>query len=333
MDKNLFFGSLCFLNKYITDDWPAQINGYSAKIILEEVSLSVEVDEGPIFVTNGTNDPSMFVSDILMLESSLGSPSSSTTSLSQGTPKISQRQNSSSHDDDVAPTMTKLLLRLDKSQKFAIDLYRVVKIYTQQGTDILPISFIIEFHECKFRFFSMKLSEDRIQNAFNVLAKIPRHASYTVGISSSPSSTVADASLQQSIREKIQMLQSARQGIGTIVYRNHSRSSSPEQTCQFLNTTATLLSSSYATPSEIEEAARAHNETLDTIHQELDDLLVSFFPRAKQLRRIPNEANGTEMDSKAKVETSVLRAQELLQRKHSTQEYRHKLVYLNVKGE
>jgi hypothetical protein len=333
MDKNIFFDSLIFLNKHVTDHWPTQINGYSSKHIFEGFSLSVEIDQGPIFLTNGTNDPAMFVSDLLVLESSLGSPSSSSTSLSQGTPKTSQRQLSNSQDDDAATTMTgKLLLRLDQTHVFTIDLYRIMKIYLQQQNGSLPTCFVIEFKECKFRFFSMTISDDRIYHAFTTLEKIPRHAvNHNLGIRSP---TIVGTTLQ-STQGKIHSLEQARQNMETIAFWKHSLPSSPEQTCQFLNTTATLLSASYVTPSEVDESSRAYSESLDSIHQELDDLLLSFFPRVKQLRRTtPQDTPGTEeTDSKAKLETAVLKAQEILQRKHLTQEYRHKLVYLNIKGE
>ena len=323
MDKVVFFDSLSFLTKLLTEVWPPKVTGFSSNDVLCQpgFNLSVEVDNCPILLKNADADPAMFVSDLVILEPILGSPSSASTSLSQGTPKSTTRRSYSQEGLQVeAHDKQQLVLRLDQSKTYRVDLSRCLDISMQKGSRSLPASIVIQFHECSFRFFSEDNSvfsednSDRLQAAWHKIQKLPR-----TSLSIENVEQMSKSEAVKITKRKLRTLEKGRQELVDTFLRQRVPLS-PSKICQQLN--AAALSLSYASPHELELAVASHHELLESTQMELENLLTAYFPRAKQRR--------SEHDSKQQppMEQCIQTAHDLLRTQYSYLEQRHELAFL-----
>jgi hypothetical protein len=321
MDKVIFFDSLSFLTKFATDVWPPKVTSFSAYEVSCDpgFNLSVEVDEGPILLKSDNKDPAMFICDLIVLEPLLGSPSSASTSLSQGTPKSTTKR-IGSQDVVLENALHKqqLVLRLDQTQTYRVDSSQVLDIILQKGNRSLPASIVIQFQECSFRFFSAVTASDRLQAACQKLQKLPQ-----ISFSSENLEQMSQSQAIKSTKRKLRSLEKGRQDLVDAIL-HQKRPTSPSKVCHQLDTAA--LSISYASTYELELAVVSQRQCLESTQMELEDLLTAYFPRAK-LRR-------SESDSRHQppMEESIQIAYDLQQKQYSHLEQRHELAFLPFRG-
>lgn len=317
MDKVVFFDSLSFLTKFLTDVWPPKVAAFSSNDVSRPpgFNLSVEVDNCPILLKNADADPAMFVSDLVILEPLLGSPSSASTSLSQGTPKsTSRRTNSQEGLQEEANDKQHLVVRVDRIRTYRVDLSRCLDISLQKGNRSLPASIVIQFHECSFRFFSMDTSNERLLAACHAIQKLPRISPSIENVEQ-----MSQSEAVKSTKWKLKTLEKGRQELlDALLYQKVPPS--PTKICQQLD--EAVLSLSYASTHELELAVASQHEFLESTQMELENLLTAYFPRAKQRR--------SESDSKQQpsMEQCVQMAHDLLQKQYSCLEQRHELAFL-----
>jgi hypothetical protein len=324
MDKTIFFDSLSFLTKFETEVWPPKVKAFSSNVVLSDNCLSVEVDKGPIFLKNADKDPAMFACDMVLLEPLLGSPSSASTSLSHGTPKSANRHRSSQEELEEQQGKTQLIVRLDQTQAYRIDASRILETTLQKGNHRpLPTSMLVKFQDCQFRFFSMSSTKnDRLQSACNALLKIPR---VFVSPQTDPGTIImSQEEAVKSTKRKLRALERGRKETVECFLYHDQLPSSPNKVCRHLDTVASSLS--YASDIELEYAILAQHQGLESIQQELEDLLTAYFPRAKQRR------SDSEADRQPNTEECIDMAHDVLQRKQSILEERHKLAFLPTRG-
>lgn len=321
MDKVIFFDSLSFLTKFATEFWPPKVTAFSVNDVLCDpgFNLSVEVDKGPILLKSDNKDPAMFACALIVLEPLLGSPSSASTSLSQGTPKsTSKRITNQDMRQEESPNKQQLILRLDQTQTYRVDVSRILDISLQKGNRSLPASIVIQFEECSFRFFSIDTQTDRLQGACHKLQKLP-------GISYSIENVdpMSQSDAIESTKRKLRNLEKGRQDLFDIILYQ-KLPTSPTKICRQLDTAA--LSISYASTYELELAVASQRQLIESTQMDLEDLLTAYFPRAKQ-RRSENDSR-----HQPPMEESIQIAHALQQKQYSYMEQAYELAFLPIRG-
>jgi hypothetical protein len=322
MDKDIFFESLSFLSKFDNDVWPPKGTEFSLIDVWTDFSLSVEVESGPIFLKNAEDDPAMFACDMVALEPLLGSPSSASTSLSvsQGTPKSHSRRGTSADERAELRSSTthqQVILRLNQAQAYRVHTNRMLEISLQKGIRTLPDSIVIHFQECSLRLFSMGTQHGLLEVAYDVLRKLPRLSLPENPEPTSPYETV------ETVTRKLQMLEYNLQDTAKF-FLYDKRPLSPTRASHHLDEAASLIS--YVSTTELDLAMRTQHESFESTQQELEHLLAVYFPRAKQ------QQHKTEADQLPNWKECIKRAQDLIQKKHTNVEQRHKFSFLPTRG-